>query len=141
MVSLSRKILFVDDEESQIKLMRNIFFRMGYDAKFAKSAKEALEILDNEDISIILTDLQMPGMDGIELCRQIREKGSTVVIYGYSGDLIGIDSDQLEDIGFDGLLWKPVRLAVLQRAIEGAFEKIDRGRGPHQWNIKLTGSC
>ena len=135
MISLSKKILFVDDKESQIELMQNIFFRMGYDAEFAKSAKEALEILENEDISIILTDLQMPEMDGIELCRRIREKGSEVVIYGYSGDIIGVDSDRLEDIGFDGLLWKPVRLGVLEHAIEGAFEKINRRRGAQEWNM------
>ena len=135
MISLSKKILFVDDEEAQIKLMQSFFLRKGYDAEFAKSAKEALEILDNEDISIILTDLQMPEMDGIELCRRIREKGSEVVIYGYSGDIIGVDSDRLEDIGFDGLLWKPVRLGVLERAIEGAFEKINRSRGAHEWNM------
>ena len=141
MISLSRKILFVDDEESQIKLMQNIFSRLGYDAKFAKSANEALDILDNEDISIVLTDLKMPDIDGIELCRRIREKCSKVVIYGFSGDLIGVDSDHVEDIGFDGLLWKPVKLAVLQGAIEGAFEKIDRIRGADQWKIKLTGSC
>jgi len=140
MTSLSRKILFVDDEESQIKLMQKILFRMGYDAEFAKSSKEALEILDNGDISIILTDLKMPDMDGIELCKRIREKNSEAVIYGYSGDLIGVDSDHLEDIGFDGLLFKPVRLGVLERAIEGAFEKIDKRRGAHEWNMKLTGN-
>jgi CheY-like chemotaxis protein len=135
MISVSRKILFVDDEESQIKLMQSFFLRKGYDAEFAKSAKEALEILDNEDISIIITDLQMPEMDGIEFCRRVREKGSEVVIYGYSGDIIGVNSDHLEDIGFDGLLWKPVRLGVLERAIEGAFEKIDRRRGALKCNI------
>ena len=135
MISLPRKILFVDDEESQIKLMQSFFLRKGYDAEFAKSAKEALEILDNEDISIIITDLQMPEMDGIEFCRRVREKGSEVVIYGYSGDIIGVNSDHLEDIGFDGLLWKPVRLGVLERAIEGAFEKIDRRRGALKCNI------
>jgi two-component system, OmpR family, alkaline phosphatase synthesis response regulator PhoP len=135
MISLSKKILFVDDEESQIKLMQNIFYRMGYDAEFAKSAKEALEILDNENISIILTDLQIPDMDGIELCRRIREKGSEVVIYAFSGNIVGVDADHLEDIGFDGLLWKPVGLKVLKRAIEGAFEKIERSRGTREWNI------
>ena len=135
MISLSKKILFVDDEESQLKLMQSFFLRKGYDAEFAKSEKEALEILENEDISIILTDLQMPEMDGIELCRRIREKSSEVVIYGYTGDIIGVNTDYLEDIGFDGLLWKPVRLGVLERAIEGAFEKINRSRGAHEWNM------
>ena len=128
MISLSKKILFVDNEESQIELMQNIFSRMGYDAEFAKSAEQALKILDNENISIILTDLQISDMDGIELCRRIREKGSEVVIYAFSGNLIGIDADHLENVGFDGLLWKPIRLKVLKNAIEGAFEKIDRKR-------------
>ena len=46
MTASSRKILFVDDEESQNKLMQRVFVKMGYDAEFVKSAKEALEILD-----------------------------------------------------------------------------------------------
>jgi len=126
MTASSRKILFIDDEEYQVKLMQKVFDRLGFNAEFAKSAKEALEILANEDISIILTDLRMPEMDGIELCKHVREKGSEAIIYGYSGDLIGVDSDHLEDVGFDGVIWKPFKLEVLERAIEGAFEKIDK---------------
>ncbi len=124
MTAISRKILFVDDEESQHKLMQRLFVKMGYDAELAKSAKEALEISTNKEISIIITDLSMPEMDGIELCKRIREKNSKAVIYGYSDNPMEIDADHLEDVGFDGLLCEPVRLEVLARAIEGAFEKI-----------------
>ena len=46
MTTVSKKILVVDNEESQNKLMQKVFVKMGYDAEFAKSAKEALEILD-----------------------------------------------------------------------------------------------
>ena len=126
MTAISRKILFVDDEESQNKLMQRLFDNLGYDAEFAKSAEEALEILNNKEISIIITNLRMSEMDGIELCKQIREKNSKTVIYGYSGNPMEIDADHLEDVGFDGLLCEPVRLEVLERAIEGAFEKIDK---------------
>ena len=118
MTILSRKILFVDDDKSQIELMKKIFVKMGYDAEFAKSAKEALGILDNEEFPIIITDLRMPEMDGIELCKRIREKSSESIIYAFSG-LAEVESDNLEDIGFDGLLCKPVTFKVLERAIEG----------------------
>ena len=127
MTILSRKILFVDDDKSQIELMKKIFVKMGYDAEFAKSAKEALWILDNEEFPIIITDLRMPEMDGIELCKRIREKSSESIIYAFSG-LAEVESDNLEDIGFDGLLCKPVTFKVLERAIEGAFERIEKRR-------------
>jgi CheY-like chemotaxis protein len=129
MTAISRNILFVDDEESQRKFMHSLFVKMGYDAEFAESAKEALEIFNNKEISIIITDLRMPEMDGIELCKRIRETNSKTVIYGYSVNPMEIDPDHLEDVGFDGLLCEPVRLEVLGRAIEGAFEKIEKSEG------------
>lgn len=58
MTALSRKILFVDDEELQGKLMQRILTRMGYDAKVAQNAKEALEILDNEEFPLITLTLK-----------------------------------------------------------------------------------
>ncbi|MCK4786267.1 MAG: response regulator, partial [Desulfobacteraceae bacterium] len=94
-----------------------------------KNAKEALEILENEKFPLIITDLRMPEMDGIELCMRIRERTSETLIYAFSGGFTEVDSDQLEKMGFDGFLCKPVKYEVLERAIEGAFEKIDERKG------------
>ncbi len=129
MTALSKKILFVDDEELQGKLMLKMLTRMGYDAKVAQNAKDALEILDNEVFPLIITDLSMPEMNGIELCKQIRKYNSESFIYAFSGYLAEFDTEKLEESGFDGHLSKPGETEFLKCAIEGAFEKIARRRG------------
>ncbi len=128
MTALSRKILFVDDEESQRELMQRILVKMGYDAEFAKNAKEALAILNKAAFPLIITDLRMPEMDGIELCKQIREVNSSSFIYAFSGHLAALELERLEEFGFDGHLGKPIKIEVLEVAIEGAFEKIAQRR-------------
>ncbi len=129
MTALSRKILFVDDEELQGKVMQRMLTRMGYDAKVAQNAKEALEILDNEEFPLIITDLSMPKMDGIELCKQIRKFNLESFIYAFSGYLAEFDFEKLEEFGFDGHLSKPSETEFLKCAIEGAFEKVNKRRG------------
>jgi two-component system alkaline phosphatase synthesis response regulator PhoP len=129
MTTLSKKILVVDDEETIREIMQINLVRLGYDPELAKNAKEALEILENEKFPLIITDLKMPEMDGIELCMRIREKTSETLIYAFSGGFTEVDSDQLEKMGFDGLLCKPIKFEVLERAIEGAFKKIDERQG------------
>lgn len=128
MTALKRKILFVDDEELQGKLMQRMLVRMGYDAEVAKNAKEALEILNNEEFPLIITDLRMPEMNGIELCKRIRKFNSESFIYAFSGYLAEFDFEKLEGFGFNGHLRKPIESEVLKCAIEGAFEKIDKSK-------------
>ena len=126
MTAFLRRILFVDNEESQILLMRRILAKLDYDAEFANSANEALQILDNAEFPLIITDLKMPEMDGAELCRRIRKIKPEAFIYAFSGYLAEFDVEKLEESGFDGYLNKPVEMKVLESAIEGAFEKIEQ---------------
>jgi CheY-like chemotaxis protein len=128
MTALSKKILVVDDEESIRELMKMGLGILGYDTEFAKNAKEALEILDKKEFPLIITDLRLPDIDGIELCMQIRKRSSETIIYAFSGGVTEVEFDQFEEMGFDGLLSKPIKFEVLERAIEGAFEKIDKMR-------------
>ena len=106
--------------------MGKILARLGYDAEFANNAQEALQILDNGEFPLIITDLKMPEMDGAELCRRIRKIKPEAFIYAFSGYLAEFDVEKLEESGFDGHLNKPVAMKVLERAIEGAFEKIEQ---------------
>ena len=129
MTSLSRRILFVDDEETLRDTIKEMLMILGYDVELAKDAKEALEIAQKEYFPLIITDLMMPEIDGTQLCKQIREINETAVIYAISGFLTEVDSDQLKSVGFDGHLCKPVKIDVLKHAIEGAFEKIHQRQG------------
>jgi len=67
-------------------------------------------------------------MNGIELCMRIKERNPETVIYAFSGLVTEDEFYDLEEVGFDGLLCKPVSFEVLKRAIEGAFDKINKSR-------------
>jgi len=126
MTTNSKKILVVDDEKSIREITKIRLEKLGYDPECAQNGKEALEILENEKFPLILTDLRLPEIDGIELCKRIKERKPETVIYAFSGVVTEVDFDQLEEMGFDGLLCKPVTFEVLERAIKGAFEKINK---------------
>ncbi len=117
------KILVVDDDESVRILMEGSLRKLGYVVAIAEDAEEAIERLNRESFPLIITDLIMPGMDGVELCRRIRETNTKSVIYALSGHLGEFEADNLESLGFDGYLLKPPKMEVLRRAIKGALNK------------------
>ncbi len=120
-----KKILIVDDDNAYLDVLEKIFSKMEYEAEFAGSSKEALEILKKESFPLIITDLEMPGLDGVELCKKIKEIDSKSIVYALSGYITEYDTENLEKSGFDGYLSKPVKIEVLQQAIEGAFDKLE----------------
>jgi CheY-like chemotaxis protein len=120
-----KKILIVDDDNAYLNVLEKIFSKMEYEAEFAGNSKEALELLKKESFPLIITDLEMPGLDGVELCKQIKKIDSKSIVYALSGYITEYDTENLEKSGFDGYLSKPVKIEVLQQAIEGAFDKLE----------------
>ncbi|NJN47829.1 MAG: response regulator [Candidatus Competibacteraceae bacterium] len=77
------KILLVDDEPKNIKILSAIFSHENFSTANANSGEEALNILSNYDADVVLLDVMMPGIDGFEVCRRIKEnnyRGMTPVI-------------------------------------------------------------
>lgn len=106
--------------------MQRFVLKLGYVVKTADSSEAALEILKSEYFPLIITDLSMPGMDGLELCRCIKQINPDIIIYALSGYIASFDEQKLESCGFDGYLRKPASSHTLKQAIDGAFEKIKR---------------
>ncbi len=119
-----RKILFVDDDEDQREIINAIIEKLGYHVETVGTSEAAIEALAVNKYPLVITDLKMPGIDGTELCKRIRETGSESVIYALSGHVAEFEIELFEKIGFDGHLRKPVSVKVLKQAIEGAFEKL-----------------
>ena len=120
-----RKILVVDDDDMIIDLFKDGFSRAGFTVRRAKSAEEALAILEKEAYSVMFLDLKLPSMDGLELCRRIRETNSTSIIYAVTGYKSKYEVSDCRNAGFDDYFTKPVDLKILFRAALDAFDKID----------------
>ncbi len=120
------KILIVDDEQAILNLFEKAFSRAGYDIRTATSAEKALDLLKDEDIYVMFLDLNMPKMNGLELCREIKKDLPMSVIYAITGYASVFQLAECRDSGFDDYFKKPVNLKVLMKAAEDAFIKINR---------------
>ncbi len=123
---MNNKIMVVDDELSIRKLLDRFFSKKGYDIITAESGEEALEILKGENIQVMFLDLKLPGMNGIDLCRQIRKDNSIACIYAMTGFGSLFELSDCRDAGFDDYFLKPVDLEVFIKTAEDAFSKLER---------------
>ena len=80
-----RTVLFVDDDEAILRSLERGLVDEPYIQLFARSGQEALEILQTEQVHVIVADMRMPGMDGIELLRIVGEKYPHVIKIVLSG--------------------------------------------------------
>jgi DNA-binding response OmpR family regulator len=125
---MNRKILVVDDEESIRDLFASAFSDAGYDVHLAENGEAALDILGMQEIELIFLDLKLFGMNGIELCRQIRKTRPIVIIYAITGWSGLFEIEECREAGFDDYFKKPMSLDLLFKSVEDAFEKLDRWR-------------
>ena len=120
-----KKILVVDDEDYQRDLMGKFLSKLGYPATIVESPEDALSLLNTETYPLIITDLIMLEMDGVEFCRRIRETNSKLVIIGLSGHKRLYAPDKLKEVGFDDVLAKPINIESLKEAIEKGLEMFE----------------
>ena len=125
-----KKILVVDDDASVRDLLKDTFCNEGYKVQLAEGAEPAFEILREENIKVIFLDLKLFGMNGIELCKQIKKNNPTAIIFAMTGWAALYDIEECREAGFDDFFTKPVQIDMLLKAVDDAFEKLDR------WRIK-----
>lgn len=123
---MEKNILIVDDEKFIRDMLEQAFSKEGYIIRSAESAEEALEILKDEKFQVMFLDLNLPKMNGVELCKQIRKDIPIGIIYAVTGYASLFELADCREAGFDDYFTKPVKLEMLFRAAQDAFEKIDR---------------
>jgi CheY-like chemotaxis protein len=110
-------ILLVDDIELNRKVASLMLKKLGYRNDLATNGIEAIEALDQKSYDIVLMDIQMPVMDGLEATKIIREKwliGPRIIVVTAFDDC----RDTCIDAGADDFLKKPLRIEQLKAAIE-----------------------
>ena len=113
-----KRILIVDDDPSQLNLAEEIVGNLSIKHDTARNGIEALQCIENNNYDLILTDIQMPEMEGIDLIKALRKKSdySDVMIYALSGNGSLKPSDY-KQLGFSGSLRKPYLPQKLLRLI------------------------
>ncbi len=120
-------ILVVEDTELTLKIIKRYLVSWGYDVVHASNGDQAWELLQENRFRMVLLDWMMPGMDGITICRKLRERGSEAFIY-----IIMLTSkDRKEDIvagletGADDYVTKPFDPDVLHSRIKVGWRIVE----------------
>jgi DNA-binding response OmpR family regulator len=122
---MARKILVVDDEEDLRHIMHAFFGGFGFEVATAASAEEALGILGREEYPVMFLDLNLPGMNGLELCQRVRVIHPRSRIYALTGYHKLFTTEAAEQVGFDDYFTKPVDLHLLHNVALAAFERLE----------------
>ncbi len=114
------KILVTDDNELNLRVADYMLKRLGYDADHAKNGLEALAALEKTPYDIILMDVQMPEMDGLEATRRIREKhpkGGHLKIIALTANALKGEREICLESGMDDYLSKPIKIESLKEVL------------------------
>ena len=114
-------ILIVDDNPTNMKLISFLLTKRGYQVKCASGGAEALEMLKTFRPSLILMDMQMPGIDGFELTRRLKADPATrgITIVAVTAYAMKGDEERVREVGCDGYLVKPIDTRTLPQVIAG----------------------
>ncbi len=116
-----RRILVVDDQESMRLLLQDMLEEIGYEVSLAESGTEALKMLEESQFDLVLSDLNMPEMDGSVLLKEIKARypGLPVVIITGYGTFH--TEKRLMREGADGYISKPCTLAKIDRVLSSVL--------------------
>ncbi|MDM7935391.1 MAG: response regulator [Methanothrix sp.] len=117
----SLRILLAEDNPVNRKVALSMLKKLGYTADVASNGLEVLKALESRQYDVILMDIQMPDMDGLDATRQIRERSSSRVvphIVAMTAYALEGDREKFLDGGMDDYIGKPIRMDELRRVLE-----------------------
>jgi len=119
-----RKVLIVDDEPTITRALRASFLANGYDIRTAHDGVAALNVLEDWRPDLVITDLAMPDIDGIELCQRVRSASSLPIILLSVRDDVDSKIKAL-DAGADDYVTKPFSIDELFARVRTALRRLD----------------
>lgn len=125
--NVSNKILVVDDDSDTLFTVGDMIKELNYEAEFAEDGKSGINAVNNERPLLVLLDIMMPGMDGFETVRKIREvyDRDKLPVLALTAYAMIDDKEILERNGFNDLVTKPVKMVDLKNKIELFLAKQD----------------
>lgn len=120
-----RKILIVEDEESLLKLESILLTTRGYQVEGVSDGLTALKKIEQERPDLVLLDIMMPGIDGFEVCRRIKEnpQTSSIPVVMLTAKKSSADQARGFEVGADAYATKPFKSGRIIEMIEGLLKK------------------
>src|SRR5207248_3339721 len=133
---IKRNILVVDDEAQITRVLKTTLSSQGYGIRTASDGEEALQLMREWAPDLIVTDLRMPNMDGLELCRRVRtESRIPIIVLSVKGE----ETIKVEalDAGADDYVTKPFSMNELVARIRAALRRASTPEEPQTPVIEL----
>jgi CheY-like chemotaxis protein len=121
-MSAMNKILIVDDEKAILNCLREMLSFIGLDVALASSGYEALNLFHTDSFNLVLTDLEMPDMNGWELALRIKEKWPHIPVVLITGAEERFVMERVKESCVDYVLFKPFALWEIQKMLKILLE-------------------
>ena len=117
-------ILIVEDNEKNLKLVRDVLQVKGYSTLEAGTAEDGVRVAAERKPDLILMDIQLPGMNGIEALKVLRADPATAAIpvIAVTASVMQQDRNQITQAGFDGYIGKPLNIKEFLDAVRNALD-------------------
>jgi len=121
-------ILIVEDNEKNMKLVRDVLQAKGYRTVEAVTGEDGVQLAVERKPDLVLMDIQLPGITGIEALRQLRANADTarIPVIAVTASVMQQDRKQITEAGFDGYVGKPINLREFLDAVRGMLERSAR---------------
>jgi two-component system, cell cycle response regulator DivK len=138
-----RRILVVEDNPLNLKLVRDVLSFAGYDVVEAQSGEDGLRCAQEAPPDLVLMDLQLPGIDGTETLRRLREDtlAPDVPVIAVTALAMAQDKERAASAGFDGYIEKPISVRALPGQIEAFLIRASEATGRCSGASEATGRC
>jgi CheY-like chemotaxis protein len=112
-------VLVVDDEEPILSIVAEVVEEMGHQVLCAMNGREALELVKDTPPDLVVSDVMMPYLNGLELCRALKSDRATAHIVVVL--MSAVTADRGKGVGADGFVHKPFSLDEIEAAIDGGL--------------------
>ena len=121
------QVLVVEDNEKNMKLFRDVLRASGYQPLEAATAERAMELAAEYEPKLVLMDIQLPDIDGVEALGRLRanERTASIPVVALTAQAMQGDRERFLDAGFDGYISKPVNVAEFVKTVKEHCERAD----------------
>jgi len=119
-----KKILIIDDEKPTLSMFRLFLDAYGYKVLTAENAAAGIELFKKENPPVVFTDIKMPGMDGLEVLRQLKQINPAVQVIVMTGHGDKDLTQQALELNATTFLNKPIGRKALDQALETAWQHL-----------------